>query len=91
MGTRLPEHLSAPIVGIAGTTDGGGYWLVDEMAVYSRWAIHVLRLGSKLASQCTGGRIAATSDYGGYYLVAADGGVFAFGDAVYRGQWVENL
>jgi hypothetical protein len=25
--------------------------------------------------------IAATPDYGGYWLVASDGGVFAFGDA----------
>ena len=30
--------------------------------------------------------IAATPDGGGYYLVASDGGVFTFGDAVYQGS-----
>ena len=30
--------------------------------------------------------IAVTADNNGYYLVAADGGVFAFGDAVFRGS-----
>ena len=30
--------------------------------------------------------IAATSDAGGYWLVAADGGVFTFGDAPFDGS-----
>ncbi len=30
--------------------------------------------------------IAATADGGGYWLVAADGGVFAYGDAVFSGS-----
>jgi hypothetical protein len=30
--------------------------------------------------------MAATSDGGGYWLVASDGGIFAFGDAVFRGS-----
>jgi hypothetical protein len=30
--------------------------------------------------------MAATGDGGGYWLVAADGGVFAFGDAGYYGR-----
>jgi hypothetical protein len=38
------QHLNAPIVGMAATPDGGGYW-----------------------------------------LVAADGGVFSFGDAAFSG------
>jgi hypothetical protein len=30
--------------------------------------------------------MASTPDGGGYWLVAADGGVFAFGDATFRGS-----
>jgi hypothetical protein len=30
--------------------------------------------------------MAATSDGGGYWLVASDGGVFTFGDAVFQGS-----
>jgi hypothetical protein len=30
--------------------------------------------------------VVATSDGGGYWLVAGDGGVFAFGDAPFRGS-----
>ena len=30
--------------------------------------------------------IAATPDGGGYYLVAADGGIFSLGDAVFQGR-----
>jgi hypothetical protein len=30
--------------------------------------------------------MAATSDGGGYWLVAADGGVFSFGDAAFQGS-----
>jgi hypothetical protein len=30
--------------------------------------------------------LAATADGGGYWEVAADGGIFAFGDATYHGS-----
>jgi hypothetical protein len=40
--------------------------------------------GKHLNSPITG--IVPTSDDGGYWLVAQDGGVFAFGDAVYSGS-----
>ena len=40
--------------------------------------------GTHLNSPITG--IVPTSDDGGYWLVAQDGGVFAFGDAVYSGS-----
>jgi hypothetical protein len=30
--------------------------------------------------------MAPTRDGGGYWLVASDGGVFSFGDAVFRGS-----
>ena len=40
--------------------------------------------GTRLTQEIVG--ITATADGNGYWLVAADGGVFAFGDAVYAGS-----
>ena len=34
--------------------------------------------------------MAPTPDGGGYWLVASDGGVFAFGDATYGGPWADH-
>ncbi|MDA8279290.1 MAG: hypothetical protein M0Z63_02510, partial [Actinomycetota bacterium] len=75
-------HLNSPVVGIAPTPDGGGYWLVgadggvfsfgDASYAGSMAATH-------LNSPVVG--IAPTPDGGGYWLVGADGGVFSFGDA----------
>ena len=48
----------------------------------------VFRVHRGDASQSQPGRsgMAATQDGGGYYLVAADGGIFGFGDAPFRGS-----
>ena len=77
----------APIVGMAVTADGGGYWLVgmdggvfafgDARFWGSTGAI-------KLNQPVVG--MAATPDGAGYWLVAADGGIFAFGDAAFLGS-----
>jgi hypothetical protein len=77
MGDR---HLNAPIVGMAATPDGGGYYLVasdggiftfgDARFVGSTGGIH-------LAKPVVG--MAATPDGRGYWLVASDGGIFSFG------------
>jgi CSLREA domain-containing protein len=79
--------LNEPIVGMASTPDGAGYWLVaadggvfsyGDAAFYgSTGAVH-------LNEPIVG--MAATPDGKGYWLVAADGGVFAFGDAGYFGS-----
>ena len=82
-------HLNAPVVGIAATPDGGGYW---------RWrptggsSTSVMRRSTGPWEAGTSNApvvgIAATPDGRGYWLVAADGGVFNFGDAdVLRAPW----
>jgi hypothetical protein len=84
-----PDDLfvNQPVVGMAATPDGKGYWLVasdggvfncGEAAFYgSTGAMH-------LNQPIVG--MAATHDGQGYWLVAADGGIFSFGDAAFYGS-----
>ncbi len=80
-------RLNQPIVGMAATPDGRGYWLVasdggiftfgDAPFYGSTGAIH-------LNQPIVG--MAATPDGRGYWLVASDGGIFTFGDAPFYGS-----
>jgi hypothetical protein len=85
-GTSLPG-LNAPIVGIAATPDGGGYWLTaSDGGVFTFGdARFAGSLGDVRLNQPVVG-MAPTPDGGGYWLVAADGGVFTFGDARFAGS-----
>jgi hypothetical protein len=79
-------RLFKPIVGMAATPDGKGYWLVasdggiftfgDAPFYGSTGAIH-------LNQPIVG--MAGTPDGKGYWLVASDGGIFTFGDAPFLG------
>jgi hypothetical protein len=79
--------LARPIVGVAGTPDGGGYWLVASDG-------GIFNFGDARFYGSTGGvplvrpivGMARTPDGGGYWLVASDGGVFTFGDAHFYGS-----
>jgi hypothetical protein len=85
-GSTLPG-LTAGIVGMAVTPDGGGYWLVAAdggVFSYGDAAFHGSAGGLALNSPIVG--MAATPDGGGYWLVAADGGVFSYGDAAFDGS-----
>ena len=80
--------LNAPVVGMAATPDGGGYWLVaadggifsygDAGFFGSAGALHAGRARSSGMAAGPGG--------GGYWLVARDGGIFGYGDAPYHGS-----
>ncbi len=80
-------HLNQPIVGMAATPDGRGYWLVasdggifsyGDAAFYgSTGAIH---LNQPIVGMAT------TPDGHGYWLVASDGGIFTFGNAAFYGS-----
>ena len=80
-------HPSRPVLGMAATPTGHGYWLVasdggvfsfGDAAFYgSTGAIH-------LNQPIVG--MAATPTGQGYWLVASDGGIFAFGDAAFYGS-----
>ena len=79
--------LNASIVGMTGTRDGGGYWLVGSDGGVFRYgdaSFHGSAGNLKLNSPIVG--MAPTPDGGGYWLVASDGGVFRFGDATFFGS-----
>jgi Beta-lactamase enzyme family len=79
--------LNAPIVGIAGTPDGGGYWLVAaDGGVFTFGDARFFGSLGNLTLNAPIVGIAGTPDGGGYWLVAADGGVFTFGDAPFAGS-----
>jgi len=80
-------QINAPIVAIAATSDGGGYWLVsDDGGVFTFGDAGFFgSMGGAVLNEPVVG-IAPTPSGLGYWLVARDGGVFAFGDAGYHGS-----
>ncbi len=82
-----PPALNAPIVGIAATADGGGYWNAAAdggIFGFGDAAFYGSMGGQSLNQPIVG--MAATPDGGGYWMVAADGGIFSFGDAGFHGS-----
>jgi hypothetical protein len=91
-------HLQRPVVGIVPTADHGGYWLdASDGGVFSfgdtqfYGSIPGLGLhpaGSGVPNSLDApivGMVPSTDDHG-YFMVASDGGVFAFGDATFAGS-----
>jgi hypothetical protein len=80
-------HLNQPVVGMAGTADGGGYWTVArDGGIFAFGDAPFLgSMGGIPLNQPIVG-MASTPNGGGYWLVAADGGVFSFGDAQFYGS-----
>jgi hypothetical protein len=80
-------HLNAPIVGLAATPDGKGYWEVAAdggIFAFGDASYFGSMGGTHLNAPIVG--LAATPDGNGYWEVAADGGIFALGDASYFGS-----
>ena len=90
--------LQRPVVGIVPTKDDGGYWLdASDGGVFSfgdtqfYGSIPGLGLnpaGSGLPNSLNAPIVGMvpSADDGGYFMVASDGGVFAFGDAHFAGS-----
>ena len=79
--------LNQPVVGMAATPTGGGYWLVAAdggIFAFGDAAFFGSMGGQRLNQPVVG--MAATPTGGGYWLVASDGGIFAFGDAAFFGS-----
>ena len=86
-GSMGGHALVQPVVGLAGTPDGRGYWLVAAdggVFAFGDAGFFGSMGGHALVQPVVG--LAGTPDGRGYWLVAADGGVFAFGDAGFFGS-----
>jgi hypothetical protein len=86
-GSMGGTQLNKPIVGMAATPDGNGYWEVaSDGGIFSFGdaGFYGPMGGTHLNKAIVG--IAATPDSQGYWLVASDGGIFAFGDAGFYGS-----
>jgi hypothetical protein len=87
VGSMGGHPLNRPIVGIAATPDGQGYWEVGSdggVFAFGDAGFFGSMGGVPLTRPIVG--IAATPDGQGYWEVASDGGVFAFGDAGFSGS-----
>ena len=76
-----------PVVGMAGTPDGQGFWLVSSdggVFAFGSAAFYGSTGSLHLNQPMVG--MAVTPDGRGYWLVGSDGGVFAFGDASFYGS-----
>ena len=79
----------SPIVGMAATADGRGYWLVAaDGGIFAFGDAAFYGSIGRIALNPTGSRDGIHDDGKGYWLVASDGGIFAFGDATLR--WVDG-
>jgi hypothetical protein len=91
-------HLQRPVVGITPTANRGGYWLVASdggIFAFGNAGYYGSVPGSGLKPAGSGlshslnapivGMV-PSNDGGGYFMVASDGGVFAFGDARFVGS-----
>jgi hypothetical protein len=79
--------VARPVVGMANTASGGGYWLVASdggIFAFGDARFFGSTGGTKLNQPIVG--VGATPTGGGYWLVASDGGIFAFGDARFFGS-----
>ncbi len=79
--------LNQPVVGMAATPSGNGYWLMASdggIFAFGDAAFHGSTGNTALNQPVVG--MAATPSGNGYWLVASDGGIFAFGDAGFHGS-----
>ncbi len=89
-----PDHgdltgvdVNSPIVGMAASPSGGGYWLVAaDGGVFAFGDAGFFGSTGSLVLNSPIVAMAASPSAEGYWLAAADGGVFAFGDAPFRGS-----
>ena len=91
-------QLQRPVVGITPTADRGGYWLVASdggIFTFGDAGFYGSIPGLGIAPAGTPGvralsapivGMVPSADGGGYFMVGADGGVFAFGDARFAGS-----
>ena len=87
LGVNALANPNAPVVGMAATPDGKGYWLVASdggIFTFGDAGFYGSEGAAPLQAPVVG--MAATADGKGYWLVASDGGIFTFGHAAFSGS-----
>jgi N-acetylmuramoyl-L-alanine amidase/ribosomal protein L24E len=87
LGPTALESAKTPVVGMAATPSGNGYWLVAAdggVFTFGDANFYGSEGAATLNKPIVG--MAATPDGHGYWLVASDGGIFTFGDASFYGS-----
>lgn len=86
-GSMAGKTLAQPIVGMAASPTGRGYWLVArDGGIFSFGDARFLgSTGAVRLNQPIVG-MSSTPSGAGYFFVASDGGIFSFGDAKFRGS-----
>ena len=81
------QPLNRPVVGMAATRDGRGYWEVaSDGGLFAFGDAHFYGSTGAFPLNRPVVGMAATPDGRGYWEVASDGGIFAFGDAHFYGS-----
>ena len=82
-----PNTGSAPVVSVASTPNGGGYWVARSDGSIAAQG-NAVNYGSMsgVALDAPISHLVSTPDGRGYWMVAGDGGIFAFGDAGFYGS-----
>ncbi len=84
---RVRGVLNKPVVGMAATPGGGGYWLVATdggIFAFGNAPFYGSTGSIKLNKPVNG--MAATPNGQGYWMVASDGGIFDYGNAAFYGS-----
>jgi hypothetical protein len=78
--------LVAPIVGLAPTAGGGGYWLADADGDVFDYGDAANYGSATSAAPASVVGLVPAADGKGYLVLTKNGGVFAYGDAAFRGS-----
>jgi len=80
--------MNSPVVGIAPTPTGSGYWLVaSDGGVFAFGAPFRGSMGAIRLNRPVNGMVAFGD---GYLMVASDGGIFSFSDTPFFGSLGDN-
>ncbi len=88
-GSMGGRHLDAPVVGMAATPDGGGYWEVASdggIFAFGRAAYAGSVPGQAITSAVMIVGISPAPDSEGYWLAGSDGSTYSYGDATFLGS-----
>jgi len=90
-GSAVHIRHHSPIVGIAATADGGGYWQVasnGSVYPFGDAKFYGSPVHKHLKTTVVG--ISATSDSAGYWITASTGRIFNYGDAIFSGSLAKD-